>query len=326
MTRAEAVLDPADVIRPVRWWTVRPMFGIPDESRLRRFPDGISRRGPFHIAELEAIAVDAAESSEARYVAMGYLAALHNAGCLATDRVVAFLEGVARAATAPAHWFCRRNALDALAHLRDGAATHPRAMARLVALAGDREFEPGRRDARSALATTGDPRALAPLAVWVAELAEGDEGDEGATGGERADGDDGEPATERWPPRWRDTARMFVQCLAGGALGAEAIDAAAIMAPLASPGAVPGCARDAREFLLEAVLRFSHDDRMLGILAALAAASRSAEPRRTMRGRVISLARGSWYGGTGDDRPGTARARLDGAGGPRGARRRLPAR
>lgn len=276
MTIAETASTEAEPIRPVRWWTGRPAFDALEGPELRRIREGIRARGPFHVAELEAIAAGSGESSEARYVAMGYLVAIHNAGHLDSDEVIAFFDRVARSALAPSQWFCRRNALEALAHLRDGATVHPRALARLIALARDPSFQAGERDALAALAATGDRRALAPLAAWVIELAETGAGD-------RLDPTD--EAIEPWPARWRDRAQLFVRWLAGSGLRCHDIDPAAIMAPLWSPGAAPGCVQEVQDFLLEAALHLAHDARMTGILAALVVACERGDADRADRRR-----------------------------------------
>src|ERR1700704_5949593 len=80
MATVEAGARSVELIKPVRWWKARPAFGVAEGSRLRDIPDGISRQGPFYVAELKAIAASSTECSEARYAALGYLVALHNSG------------------------------------------------------------------------------------------------------------------------------------------------------------------------------------------------------------------------------------------------------
>jgi hypothetical protein len=272
MATVEAGTRRDEVIRPVRWWKARPEFGVPEGSKLREIPDGISRHGPFYVAELKAIAANAGESSEARYAALGYLVALHNRGRVDSDDVIEFLEAVARSAGGPAQWFARRNALDALAHLLDGEAMHPRAMASLVVLSQDPAFEPGQRDALSALATTGDPRAVEALTAWVAELAEAGDEHDGA-----------EPASEIWPARWRDRARLFVHWLERCGLRCDEIDAAVIVQPLRAAGIPASRTHEVEDFLLEAAAKFTEDARMTSILAALLIACSDGDADRAGR-------------------------------------------
>jgi hypothetical protein len=260
MAIAEAVARSAERIRPVRWWKARPEFGVPESSKLRELPDGISRHGPFYVEELKAIAVNVGECSEARYAALGYLVALHNMGRVDSGEVIAFLEALARSAVGPAQWFARRNALDALAHLLDGEAMHPRALTSLIALAHDPAFEAGQRDALSALAATGDARASEPLTAWVAELAES------------GDDEEDEAAVYRsgiWPARWRDRARLFVHWLERSSLRCDEIDAAVIVQPLRSAGVPAWRTQDVEDFWIDAAAKYTEDARMTSILAAL---------------------------------------------------------
>ncbi|HEY6178646.1 MAG TPA: hypothetical protein VIX73_29550, partial [Kofleriaceae bacterium] len=271
MATVEAGPRREELIRPVRWWKARPAFGVPEGSKLCEIPDGISRHGPFYVAELKAIAANAAEASEARYAALGYLVALHNSGRVDSDDVIEFLEALARSAAGPSQWFARRNALDALAHLLDGGAMHPRALASLVVLSQDPAFDPGQRDALSALATTGDPRAVEALTAWVAELAE--------AGAEHA----AESASEIWPARWRDRARLFVHWLERCALRCDEVDAPVIVQPLRAAGVPAGRTHEVEDFLLEAAAKFTEDARMTSILAALLIACSDGDTERAGR-------------------------------------------
>ena len=271
MATAEAGARAVELIKPVRWWKARAEFGVPEGSKLREIPDGISRRGPFYVAELKAIAGNAGECSEARYAALGYLVALHNSGRVDSEDVIDFLDRLARSAAGPAQWFARRNALDALAHLLDGDAMHPRALASLIALAHDPAFDAGQRDALSALAATGDPRAVEPLTAWVAELAES------------GDGDDGDAAVHRsgiWPARWRDRARLFVHWLERSSVRCHEVDAAVIVQPLRSPGVPAGRTLDVEDFWLDAAAKYPEDARMTSILAALLIACSDGDVER----------------------------------------------
>lgn len=268
-----------DVIRPVRWWKTRPAFGVPEGSKLRALPDTIRRHGPLFVAELEAIAADRDEPSEARYVALGYLVALHNQRCVDGERVIGVLERVAREAIEPSQWFTRRNALEALVRLREDGAIDRRALACAIALARDPAFRRGWRDALSVLAATGEPAALPALAGWIDELAGADDG-----------ADAGDELHEMWSAAWRDPARLLVQLFATSALGRDAIDAAAIVAPLRRPGAVARRLRQVENFFIEVALDLAHDPRMTGVLAALIVACEAGDAERADQ-RVAIYAR-----------------------------------
>ena len=136
MAAAELLPTLQEIIEPITWGLQRPPGIGRDETKEQEIRDKVRREDDSYVPTLKSLAEDKEERSGVRYLAMGYLVAFQNRNPkFDSAGLIGDLAQIARSADNSSEQLSRRDALYALAHLRDKFKVHPQALTKLRELA-----------------------------------------------------------------------------------------------------------------------------------------------------------------------------------------------